>query len=432
MICDNLGVAENGNLTFAGRDTVELANKYGTPLYLMDEEKIREKCRVYLNAMKKSFGENALPLYASKAASFKQIYRIAKEENIGIDVVSAGEICTAVAADFPMERAYFHGNNKTDADIEYAIKNGVGCFVADNLEEIDAIDRISAELGVCSKVLIRITPGIDPHTYDEVATGKVDSKFGSAVETGAAEEITQFALTKKNIDLYGFHCHVGSQVFDSDVYFKTSDVMLKFIAKMEKEEGFKTRELNLGGGYGVRYIESDPVIDIAENIALVGKILKEKCDELGIEVPAIRMEPGRSIVADAGMTLYRVGSVKQIPEYRNYVSVDGGMTDNPRFALYKSDYTVLLANKMSEKSDFECSVVGRCCECGDIIQENVKLPTSVKRGDTVAVLTTGAYNYSMASNYNRVPRPPIVMLAKDKDYIAVRRESLEDIISNDL
>ena len=432
MICDNLGVAENGNLTFAGRDTVELANKYGTPLYLMDEEKIREKCRVYLNAMKKSFGENALPLYASKAASFKQIYRIAKEENIGIDVVSAGEICTAVAADFPMERAYFHGNNKTDADIEYAIKNGVGCFVADNLEEIDAIDRISAELGVCSKVLIRITPGIDPHTYDEVATGKVDSKFGSAIETGAAEEITQFALTKKNIDLYGFHCHVGSQVFDSDVYFKTSDVMLKFIAKMEKEEGFKTRELNLGGGYGVRYIESDPVIDIAENIALVGKILKEKCDELGIEVPAIRMEPGRSIVADAGMTLYRVGSVKQIPEYRNYVSVDGGMTDNPRFALYKSDYTVLLANKMSEKSDFECSVVGRCCECGDIIQENVKLPTSVKRGDTVAVLTTGAYNYSMASNYNRVPRPPIVMLAKDKDYIAVRRESLEDIISNDL
>ena len=373
-----------------------------------------------------------MPLYASKAASFKQIYRIAKEENIGIDVVSAGEICTAVAAGFPMNRAYFHGNNKTDADIEYAIKNGVGCFVADNLEEIDAIDRISAELDVCSKILIRITPGIDPHTYDEVATGKVDSKFGSAIETGAAEEITRFALTKKNIDLYGFHCHVGSQVFDSDVYFKTSDVMLKFIAKMEKEEGFKTRELNLGGGYGVRYIESDPVIDIAENIALVGKILNEKCMELGIEVPAIRMEPGRSIVADAGMTLYSVGSVKQIPEYRNYVSMDGGMTDNPRFALYKSDYTVLLANKMNEECDFKCSVVGRCCECGDIIQENVKLPSSVKRGDTVAVLTTGAYNYSMASNYNRVPRPPVVMLAKDKDYIAVRRESLEDIILNDL
>lgn len=432
MICDNLGTTENGSLTFAGRDTVELAKKYGTPLYLMDEEKIREKCRIYLTAMRESFGENALPLYASKAASFKQIYRIMKEEGLGVDVVSAGEISTAVAAGFPMEKVYFHGNNKTDADIEYAIKNGVGCFVADNFEEISSIDKISEEHGVSSKILIRITPGIDPHTYDEVATGKVDSKFGSAIETGAAEEITKFALTKKNIELLGFHCHVGSQVFDSDVYFKTSDVMLSFVAKMEKEEGFKTKELNLGGGYGVRYVETDPVIDIAENIALVGKIVREKCEELAIEVPAIRMEPGRSIVADSGLTLYTVGSVKQIPEYKNYVSVDGGMTDNPRFALYKSEYTVCLANKMQESCDFECSVVGRCCECGDIIQEGVKLPSSVKRGDVVAVFTTGAYNYSMASNYNRVPRPPVIMLAKDREYIAVRRESLEDIIIKDL
>lgn len=432
MICDNLNVAQNGHLTFAGRDTVELAKKYGTPLYLMDEERIRYNCRVYVEAMKKHFGESALPLYASKANSFKQIYKIADEEGMGVDVVSAGEICTAAAAGFPMEKVYFHGNNKTDSDIEYAIKNGVGCFVADSHEEIDAIDKISEALGVCSKILIRITPGIDPHTYDEVATGKVDSKFGSAVETGAAEEITKYALTKKNIDLFGFHCHVGSQVFDSDVYIKTSDVMLKFIAKMEKEADFKTRELNLGGGYGVRYIESDPKIDIAENIALVAKLVKEKCSELDIDVPAIRMEPGRSIVADSGLTLYKVGSVKIIPEYRNYVSVDGGMTDNPRFALYKSDYTVCVANKMNESCDFSCSVVGRCCECGDIIQENVNLPSSVQRGDTVAVLTTGAYNYSMASNYNRVPRPPIVMLAKDREYVAVRRESLEDIISNDL
>ncbi len=432
MICDNLNIAQNGHLTFAGRDTVELAKKYGTPLYLMDEERIRYNCRVYVEAMKKHFGESALPLYASKANSFKQIYKIVDEEGMGVDVVSAGEICAGAAAGFPMEKVYFHGNNKTDSDIEYAIKSGVGCFVADSNEEIDAIDRISEGLGVCSKILIRITPGIDPHTYDEVATGKVDSKFGSAVETGAAEEITKYSLTKKYIDLFGFHCHVGSQVFDSDVYIKTSDVMLKFVAKMEKEAGFKTRELNLGGGYGARYIESDPKIDIAENIALVAKLVKEKCSELGIDVPAIRMEPGRSIVADSGLTLYKVGSVKVIPEYRNYVSIDGGMTDNPRFALYKSDYTVCVANKMNESRDFSCSVVGRCCECGDIIQENVNLPSSVQRGDTVAVLTTGAYNYSMASNYNRVPRPPIVMLSKGREYVAVRRESLEDIISNDL
>ena len=432
MICDNLGVAQNGHLTFADRDTVELANKYGTPLYLMDEERIRANCRVYVEAMKKHFGENALPLYASKANSFKRIYQIVDEEGMGVDVVSVGEICTAASSGFSMDKVYFHGNNKTDFDIEYAIKNDVGCFVADNIEEIDAIDRISETFGVCSKVLIRITPGIDPHTYDEVATGKVDSKFGSAVETGAAKEITKHTLTKSNIELLGFHCHVGSQVFDSDVYFKTSDVMLRFIAEMEKEEGFKTKELNLGGGYGVRYVESDPTIDIAENIALVSKIVKEKCAELNIEIPAIRMEPGRSIVADSGLTLYRVGSVKMIPEYRNYVSVDGGMTDNPRFALYKSSYTVCLANKMNESCEFNCSVVGRCCECGDIIQENVCLPSSVQRDDIVAVLTTGAYNYSMASNYNRVPRPPIVMLAKDKEYVAVRRESLNDIIANDL
>ena len=432
MICDNLGIATDGNLTFAGSDTVELAKKYGTPLYLMDEEKIRYNCRTYVDAMKKYFGENALPLYASKANSFKQIYRIVNEEGMGVDVVSAGEICTAVSAGFPMEKVYFHGNNKTDADIEYAIKNGVGYFVADNIDEINAIDEISGMHNVCSKILIRITPGIDPHTYDAVATGKVDSKFGSAIETGAAMEITRLAISKKNISLYGFHCHVGSQVFDSDVFFKSSDVMLGFIAETERILGFKTKELNLGGGYGVRYVETDPVIDIADNIAQVARVVKEKCDTLGIDVPAIRMEPGRSIVADSGLTLYTVGMVKQIPEYRNYVSVDGGMTDNPRYALYNSLYTVFLANKMQEECDFLCSVVGRCCECGDIIQESVKLPSSVKRGDIAAVLTTGAYNYSMASNYNRVPRPPIVMLTKDDEYVAVRRETLEDIIANDL
>lgn len=432
MICENLGVNSVGHLTFAGRDTVEMASKYGTPLYLMDEERIRYNCRVYINAMKTHFGADSLPLFASKAASFKHIYEIVREEGMGVDVVSAGEIYTAKNAGFPMDKVYFHGNNKTDFDIEYAIENGVGYFVADSMEEVDAIDEISGKHGVCSKILIRITPGIDPHTYDEVATGKVDSKFGSAIATGAAEKITRYALEKKNIKLMGFHCHVGSQVFDSEVFFKSADIMLKFIAETEEKTGLKTQELDLGGGYGVRYVESDPVIDIAENIALVAKAVKEKCLELGIDVPAIRLEPGRSIVADAGLTLYKAGSVKIIPEYRNYVSVDGGMTDNPRFALYKSDYTVFLANKMDEECDFTCSVVGRCCECGDIIQENVKLPSSVSRGDTVAVLTTGAYNYSMASNYNRIPRPPIVMLDKNKEYVAVKRESLEDLARNDM
>lgn len=432
MICDNLSINKNCELVFGKHNTVDLINKYGSPMYVMDEDRIRYNMRVYVNAMRKYFGADAMPLLASKAASFKQIYRIANEENMGTDVVSSGEIYTAKSAGFPMEKAYFHSNNKTDADILYAIENGVGYFVADNIEEINSIDEIAKDKGIIQKVLLRLTPGIDPHTYEAVATGKVDSKFGSAIETGMAEEITKYTLGKKNIDLCGFHCHVGSQVFDSDVYLSAGYIMLKFIADMKAKYGFITRELNLGGGYGVRYTENDPIIDIEENIKLVADQTKKIAQKLGIDYPKIRMEPGRSIVADAGMTLYTVGSVKVIPEYKNYVSVDGGMPDNPRYALYKSEYSIMLANKACEKCDFECSVVGRCCESGDILQENIKLPKSVKKGDILAVLTTGAYNYSMASHYNRIPNLPIVMIKGDEDYIAVKRETFEDVARNDI
>ena len=432
MICDNLSVSSAGHLLFGGRDTVELIQKYGSPLYVMDEERIRHNARVYVDAMNKHFGGGSHPLFASKAASFKQIYRIIGEEGMGTDVVSSGEIYTAKAAGFDLSLAYFHGNNKTDFDIDYAMENGVGCIVADNMEEIDAIDRIAASRGIKQKILLRLTPGIDPHTYEAVATGKVDSKFGSAIETGAAEELTKYALSKAHIDLFGFHCHVGSQVFDSEVYLAASDIMLSFVAKMHKDYGFVTRELNLGGGYGVRYTEADPVINIAENIALVAEVLKKTAARLGISLPCILMEPGRSIVADAGLTLYTVGSVKEIKGYKNYVSVDGGMPDNPRYALYGSAYTLEIANKMDEPKDFFCSVVGRCCECGDILQENVKLTSSVTRGDILAVLTTGAYNYSMASNYNRIPRLPIIMVTKDSSYVAVKRETFEDLVRNEI
>ncbi len=435
MICQNLSVNEKGHLCLGGMDTVELAKKYGTPLYLMDEDRIRERCRTYQKAMKETFGERATALYASKAASFRQMYRIMMEEGMGVDVVSSGEVYTAASVGFPMEKAYFHSNNKTDADISFAMEKGIGYFVADNREELDAVERIAGEKGMIQKVLLRLTPGIDPHTYAAVATGNVDSKFGSAIETGQAEEIAVYALSLKNVHLAGFHCHVGSQVFDSDVFLRASAIMLDFVAMMKRKYGYVTEELDLGGGYGVRYLESDPEIDIAENIRQVGAAVKAQCEALGIELPAIRMEPGRSIVADAGMTLYHVGTVKRIPGYKNYVSVDGGMTDNPRFALYGSSYTVLLANRVPDMKDkplFRCSVVGRCCESGDILQENVAMPEDVTRGDVVAVLTTGAYNYSMSSNYNRIPRPPVVMLSGGKDHVAVKRESFEDICKNDL
>lgn len=435
LICDNLSVNESDHLCLGGQDTVLLAERYGTPLYLFDEDRIRLQCRTYRKAMIRAFGEKALPLYASKAASFKQIYRIMQEENMGIDVVSVGEICTAHAVGFPLERAYFHSNNKTDADILYAMERGVGYFVVDNREELDAIERIAGEQGKVQKILLRLTPGIDPHTYEAVSTGNVDSKFGSAIETGQAEEITAYALTLPHLHLSGFHCHVGSQVFDADVFLRSAAIMLNFVAEMQKRYGYVTEELDLGGGFGVRYLAEDPVMEIEKNILAIGEAVSAQCEELGIDLPAMRMEPGRSIVAEAGMTLYTVGTVKRIPGYKNYVSVDGGMTDNPRFALYRSPYTVLLANR-TEKADAEeamrCSVVGRCCESGDILQENVRMPRTVARGDLLAVLTTGAYNYSMSSNYNRIPRPPVVMLRGGESYLAVKRETPEDVCRNDL
>ena len=430
MLADNIQTRD-GTLYFAGHNTVQLAQKYGTPLYLMDETRIRENCRMYLRAFRRHFGENARPLYASKAASFKRMYEIMRSEGMGVDVVSAGEIHTAALAGFPMEQAYFHGNNKTDAEIQYAIGQGVGYFVADNHEELDAINRIAGALGKQQRVLLRLTPGIDPHTYEAVDTGKVDSKFGAAIETGQAEALFQYARTLPNVTLVGFHCHVGSQVFDEDVFERAGQIMLEFVALLRNRYGFATQQLDLGGGYGVRYCESDKQVDIEQRIGEVASSLKASAAALGIPLPTILMEPGRSIVADAGMTLYTVGTVKRIPGYKNYVSVDGGMTDNPRYALYGSAYTVYAAGRMDEPAVLHCDVVGRCCESGDIIQPKVELP-DVRRGDLLAVCTTGAYNYSMASNYNRVARPPVVMLTPERDTLAVRRETMEQLTENDI
>ncbi len=432
MICDNIRVGENGHLCFAGQDTAALAERYGTPLYLLDEDYIRKQCRVYRDAFRKHFGPASRPLYASKANAFKRIYEIMREEDMGIDVVSSGEIYTAMQAGYDLTNAYFHGNNKTDADIAFAMENHVGCFVADNAEEIRAIEAEAARRNIKQGVLLRLTPGIDPHTYEAVSTGKVDSKFGAAIETGQAEELVRSTLRQPHVTLLGFHCHVGSQVFGEDVFERAAVVMLEFIAAMREKLGYTARQLDLGGGYGVRYVDSDPYLDVDTKVGQVAAVIQSACARLGIDMPEIHMEPGRSIVGAAGMTLYTCGTVKKIPGYKNYVSIDGGMTDNPRFALYGARYTCFLANKMDESCELEASVVGRCCESGDIIQEHVMLPASVGRGDIVAVCTTGAYNYSMASNYNRLPRPATVMLRGGESYTAVRRETLADLCVCDL
>ena len=431
MICNNVSLNNEGHLTFAGMDTVLLAQKYGTPLYLMDENKIREHMRSYRNAMQKYFPKGSVPEFASKAFSAKCIYEIAKEEGIDIDTVSSGEIYTALKAGFPMERCFFHGNNKTDADIRFALDCGVGCFVIDNEDEMVALNEIAGEMGVVQKALLRVSPGIDPHTHQKIVTGSVDSKFGVAIETGQALELTQKILECKNIKFLGFHCHIGSQIFESEPFIMAADMMFNFIAEVKKTLGFTAEILNLGGGFGTKYVEEDPEIDYEEKICEIAKVLNAQCEKYGIDIPKIKMEPGRSLVADAGMTLYTVGSVKEITGYKNYVSVDGGMPDNPRFALYESKYTVEIANRMNENKNFVADVAGRCCESGDIIAENINMPKP-QRGDILAVLTTGAYNYSMASNYNRIPKPPVVMIKDKTDRIVIKRETVEDICRLDV
>ncbi len=431
MLYPYLSVNEKGHLTIADHDTVDLAKKYGTALFVLNVDQLRENCRVYVDTMKECFGEGSMPLFASKSLSFTGIYRLVGECGMGTDIVSPGELYTALRAGFPMEKAFFHGNNKTDEDIDFAIRSGIGYFVVDNEDELVSLNRIAKKHGIKQKILLRIAPGIDPHTHKAIMTGSVDSKFGKAIATGQAKAITEYALSLDCIELCGFHCHIGSQIFDSQPFCDAADNMLTFMADIKAQFGYEATILNLGGGFGVRYVESHPVIDIAENIRLVAKHVKTACERLSLTMPTILMEPGRSIVADTTTTLYTVGSVKEIPGFRNFVSVDGGMADNPRYALYGSEYSVLTASKASEPCDYLCTIAGRCCESGDLIQEDVMI-AKPQRGDVVAVLTTGAYNYSMASNYNRLPRPAILLVGKGLEKLAVKRETYEDLCRLDL
>ena len=351
MICDNISVNDSGRLTFAGRDTVELAEKYGTPLYLMDEDLIRARVREYRDAMRDYFPDGSMPEFASKAFSCRRIYEIMAEEGIDIDVVSAGEIYTAVKSGFPMSRAFFHGNNKTDSDIRFAINNGVGFFVVDSFDELYALDKIAGEMEKVQQILIRVTPGIDPHTHKKISTGSEESKFGIPVRSGQALEAAKIAIELQNVKLMGFHCHIGSQIFESEPFCTGASVMLDFIKCVKDNTGYTAQMLNLGGGFGVRYVESDPKICYREKIKEVAEMVNGYCAKLGLAVPKIMMEPGRSLVADAGMTLYTVGGVKEIEGYSNYVSVDGGMTDNPRYTLYESQYTVFNASHADKAAD---------------------------------------------------------------------------------
>lgn len=423
-------VNKEGHLTIGGLDSTELATKFGTPAIFLDTDAVRAICREYKEAFAKYYGGDSVPVYAGKALCCKRIYEIVAEEGLCADCVSPGELYTAKAAGFPMEKVFFHGNNKTDADLKMAIKLGVGHIVVDSPDELNALDSIAGEMNVKPTILLRITPGIDPHTHQKIITGNVDSKFGMAISTGQAFDFVKMTLECKNVTLDGFHCHVGSQIFDIDPFVEAADIMLAFVAKIRADYGYTAKILNVGGGFGVRYTDEDPEISYTDNIRRIGAEIDKMCSVYGIDKPTILMEPGRSIVAAAGSTLYTCGTVKTVNGFRSYVSIDGGMTDNPRYTLYQSKYTILNATHADCKADFECTIGGRCCESGDLLAEGISI-SKPTRGDLIAVLVTGAYNYSMASNYNRVPRPPVIEIANGEAKVMIRRETYEDIIKLD-
>ncbi len=426
-----LNTNENNHLTIGGCDTVELTKEFGTSLIVYDENEIRNNCRAFVGSIQKNYNGNGRVLYASKAFSCKEIYRIVNDENMGIDVVSCGELYTALSVGFPAEKICFHGNNKKYSELVEAVDAGVGRIVVDNLTELETLNKIAGEKGKKVSIMFRIKPGIDAHTHDFVRTGQIDSKFGLALETGEAMQGVKTTLSMPNVELKGVHCHIGSQIFDIDPFELAAEVMMKFIKDIKDETGITITELNLGGGFGIKYLVDDKPEAYENYMDNVAKVVTAKAEEYSLPVPFIYIEPGRSIVGATAVTLYTVGSVKKIPDVRNYVSVDGGMVDNPRYILYQSAYEVVCANKINDDKTLTATVAGKCCESGDLIQENVKLP-EVEPGDILAVLSTGAYNYSMASNYNRIPRPPVVMVKDGKARLIIKGESYEDIIKNDI
>ena len=429
MLYEGFGVNGDGVLTVGDCDVVSLAEKFGTPLYVMNEDKLRETCRRYKQAFE-GYGKGKV-LYASKALNCKTMCRIVHEEGLCLDVVSGGELYTALAAGVPASSIYFHGNNKTPDEIRLGIDSDIGCFVADNLPELSSISRLAREAGKTISVSLRIKPGVDAHTHDFIRTGQVDSKFGFALETGEAMAAAVKAAELPNLRLKGIHCHIGSQIFETEPFQIAVERMCGLMGEIREKLGIVLEELNMGGGFGIKYTYQDKPLGVEIYVKNITDAVIVNCDRLGLAHPTVLIEPGRSIVGDSGITLYTVGAVKEIPGIRTYVSVDGGMGDNPRYALYGAKYTVVIANKASQPADATVTVAGRCCESGDLIGENMMIQQP-EPGDIMAVFSTGAYNYSMASNYNRIPRPALVMVRGGTPYVAIRRETYEDLIHLDV
>lgn len=431
FISKSLSTNPEGNLTIGGADTIVLAKSFGTPLYVMDENLMVENMRSYKDAIDAYYGGHGMVFYASKAFTCKEMARLVHREGLGMDVVSGGEMYTALSADFPAGRLCLHGNNKTLSELQMAIENGVGRIVADSGEELSIIDALAKTLKKRPKVLLRIKPGVEAHTHEFIMTGQNDSKFGVSLEDGEAFRVMQGTYRYENLEIAGVHSHIGSQIFDEKPFILAAQRLVEFIARVKKELGIKLYEMNLGGGFGIKYTQSDkpkPYKTYMKNL-ITG--ISSACERFEIEKPFLIVEPGRSIVGAAGITLYEAGAVKDIPNVRKYVSVDGGMADNPRYIMYEAEYEALLASKPYADKEETVTIAGRCCESGDIIIKDIKLP-KIARGDIIAVLSTGAYNYSMSSNYNRLPRPAVVMVRDGVPRIVVKRETFESLVRNDL
>ena len=431
---ETLKINENGRLEIGGMEANELVKKFGTPLYVFDEAYIRQMMRAYRETMEREYEGNGMVLYASKAFSCKAIYRIADEENIGVDVVSGGELFTALQAGFPAQKIYMHGNNKLDYEIGEGLDAKIGCIVADSYSELDKIDAEAKKRGMVQDVLLRINPGVEAHTHAFVQTATTDSKFGFSITNGTAEKVTAYALTKKNVKLKGYHCHIGSQIFEKQSFVIAAGLVMDFASEMKEKLHFEVETLNLGGGFGIWYTDEDRKLspdEYAEYLEALIQEVKSKAKEKGMKLPFLVVEPGRSIIGEAGVTLYTIGAIKEIPGVKKYVTVDGGMFDNPRYALYQSKYTPVLANRGFDEEKELVTIAGKCCESGDIIAANVYLPKA-ELGDVLAILSTGAYNYSMAMNYNRNMIPPCVLVKEGKAEYIVKPQNYQDLVRNDV
>jgi diaminopimelate decarboxylase len=419
-----------GRLEIGGCDAVELADKFGTPLYVFDEELIRRRCREFMEAFRAT-GMKFEVAYASKAFCVMAMCRIAEEEGLSLDVVSDGELYTALRAGFPPGRIHFHGNNKTPEEIEMALDAKIGCIVVDNFTELYLLSETAKAKGAVMNVLFRVTPGVEAHTHEFISTGQTDTKFGFDIGNGSAFRAVREAMELPNVRILGVHSHIGSQIFEVDGFRLAAERVAEFAQTVRQELGITFPVINLGGGFGIRYVEEDRPLPLAQYVQAITEAIRTLFARYEYPLPEIWIEPGRSIVGDAGTTLYTIGSSKTIPGVRKYVSVDGGMTDNPRPALYDAKYEAMLANRALEPVEETVSIAGKCCETGDMLIWDLELPKT-QPGDTLAVSCTGAYNYSMASNYNRLRRPAVVFVKDGAADLVVRRETFEDVAGKDL